>query len=76
MRTGLEACDRVGTFAYLESSNERNLPLHGRQGFRVTAEEALPGCGPMLWLFSAGEALDREPVYGDGTEACKRSRPF
>jgi ribosomal protein S18 acetylase RimI-like enzyme len=34
--------------AYLESSNERNLALYGRHGFKVTAEVVIPG-GPRIW---------------------------
>jgi GNAT superfamily N-acetyltransferase len=44
--TGLDA-DRVP--AYLESSNERNLPLYERNGFRVTGELQALGHGPTIW---------------------------
>lgn len=33
---------------YLESSNEENIPLYERFGFRVTQELQIPG-GPKLW---------------------------
>jgi ribosomal protein S18 acetylase RimI-like enzyme len=35
MRPVLERCDREGIPAYLESSNERNVALYERNGFRV-----------------------------------------
>ena len=41
--------DRIEGPAYLESSNERNLPLYERFGFRVTGEIHLPEGGPTLW---------------------------
>jgi GNAT superfamily N-acetyltransferase len=33
LRYALERCDRDGVPAYLESSNERNIPLYERHGF-------------------------------------------
>ena len=50
MRPILERCDRDGTPAYLESSNERNVPLYERNGFRVTEEVRLGRTGPAMWL--------------------------
>jgi ribosomal protein S18 acetylase RimI-like enzyme len=44
----LARVDADGMPAYLESSNERNLALYGRHGFRVTAEVVIPG-GPRIW---------------------------
>jgi ribosomal protein S18 acetylase RimI-like enzyme len=44
----LARVDAEGMPAYLESSNERNLALYGRHGFKVTAEVVIPG-GPRIW---------------------------
>lgn len=49
LRPVLERCDRERKPAYLESSNERNLPLYERHGFRVVSEVHLPDGGPPLW---------------------------
>lgn len=46
---GLEEADARGLPCYLESSNERNVPLYERHGFTVTAERRLPK-GPLVWL--------------------------
>jgi GNAT superfamily N-acetyltransferase len=46
----LEACDREGLPAYLESSKERNVPFYARHGFTVTHELDVPGGGPRVWL--------------------------
>jgi len=35
--------------AYLESSNQRDLPLYERFGFKVIQELSLPDGGPTLW---------------------------
>jgi ribosomal protein S18 acetylase RimI-like enzyme len=41
--------DATGVPAYLESSNERNLTLYERHGFRVVEEIRLLGTGPQVW---------------------------
>lgn len=46
---------RVEGPAYLESSNEANIPLYERFGFRVTDVITLPWNGPQVW-----------PMYRDG----------
>ncbi len=45
----LERLDANGESAYLESSNERNVPLYRRHGFEVTSELATH-LGPRVWL--------------------------
>ncbi len=50
MSAGLEAIDRAGLPAYLESSKESNLPFYRHFGFEVIAQvEPARGCPPM-WL--------------------------
>jgi GNAT superfamily N-acetyltransferase len=49
MRPILERCDADEQPAYLESSNERNVPLYERNGFAVIDVLDLPE-GPPLWL--------------------------
>jgi GNAT superfamily N-acetyltransferase len=44
----LEACDRDGVAAFLESSKERNIDFYARHGFRVTEEVRLLW-GPPMW---------------------------
>ena len=51
MKHALEACDRDGTIAYLESSNPRNMSLYERHGFEVIGEIQVgssPTLRPML----------------------------
>jgi hypothetical protein len=47
-----EQCDRERRLAYLESSNERNVPLYERHGFRVLREWRAPGDGARMWLMA------------------------
>jgi ribosomal protein S18 acetylase RimI-like enzyme len=49
MRPIIDQLDRDGVPAYLESSNERNVPLYERHGFRVTGIIDLPDDGPPIW---------------------------
>jgi ribosomal protein S18 acetylase RimI-like enzyme len=57
----LERADAEGTPAYLESSNERNVPLYERHGFRVRSVVDLPDDGPPVWL------MWREPRSASST---------
>lgn len=43
----LEACDREGVPAYLESSNAANVSLYERHGFRVLATLSVDGTPPI-----------------------------
>jgi GNAT superfamily N-acetyltransferase len=49
LREVLAGADTGGVPAYLESSNERNLPLYERNGFRVIGELQALGYGPTIW---------------------------
>jgi GNAT superfamily N-acetyltransferase len=49
LREVLADLDATGVPAYLESSNERNLPLYERNGFRVVGELPALGRGPTIW---------------------------
>jgi ribosomal protein S18 acetylase RimI-like enzyme len=49
LRAVLAGADTDGVPAYLESSNERNLPLYERSGFRVVGELEALGHGPSIW---------------------------
>lgn len=50
LKQGTRICDEQHMPAYLESSNELNVPLYQRHGFEVIAEESLPGGGPRVWF--------------------------
>jgi GNAT superfamily N-acetyltransferase len=49
LREVLADADAKGLPAYLESSNERNLPLYERNGFRVVGELRALDRGPAIW---------------------------
>jgi GNAT superfamily N-acetyltransferase len=49
LRPVLETCDRERLPAYLESSNDKNLPFYRRHGFRETGE-VTTHLGPRAWL--------------------------
>jgi GNAT superfamily N-acetyltransferase len=49
LREILAGADADGVPAYLESSNERNLPLYERNGFRVVGELQALSRGPTIW---------------------------
>ena len=46
----LDRCDADGVPAYLESSNERNIPFYRRHGFVVTGDVSTPDASVRLWL--------------------------
>lgn len=50
LKQGTGVCDEQHMPAYLESSNELNVPLYQRHGFDIIAEESLPGGGPTIWF--------------------------
>lgn len=49
LREVLSQADADRVPAYLESSNERNLPLYQRHGFQVVGEHPALGRGPTIW---------------------------
>jgi GNAT superfamily N-acetyltransferase len=71
LREVLATADTGGVPAYLESSNERNLPLYERNGFRVVGELRALGHGPTIWR------MWREPRPAPETAdvTCTPSRP-
>lgn len=50
LKAVLPRCDMQKMPAYLESSNEKNLPLYQRHGFEVFGEETLGEGGPRMWF--------------------------
>jgi len=52
LRQVTEICDRRRCPAYLENSNERNLALYERHGFRPVREWHVPGGGPPIWFMA------------------------
>jgi ribosomal protein S18 acetylase RimI-like enzyme len=50
LKQGTRICDDHGMPAYLECSNERNLPLYRRHGFEVRNAQAVAKKGPMAWF--------------------------
>jgi ribosomal protein S18 acetylase RimI-like enzyme len=50
LREVLTKADADGVPAYLESSNERNVPLYERHGFKVVDETRALGKGPKIYL--------------------------
>ncbi|MFI2029987.1 GNAT family N-acetyltransferase [Streptomyces buecherae] len=49
---GIEAAERAGLPAYLETSEARNVAFYQRLGFAVSAEVELPGGGPLTWAMT------------------------
>jgi ribosomal protein S18 acetylase RimI-like enzyme len=49
LREVLDRADAEGTPAFLESSNERNLTVYERAGFRVVESYQALGKGPTIW---------------------------
>jgi GNAT superfamily N-acetyltransferase len=50
MRPVLARADAEGVPCYLESSNERNVPLYERNGFETTKVVQVADDGPPMWL--------------------------
>lgn len=50
LQEGLLVCDERDMPVYLESSNERNLPLYERHGFEVRATAQVSKKGPTVWF--------------------------
>ncbi len=60
----LSRCDAEGVDAYLESSNERNIPLYQRHGFELCGEIHLPK-GPTIWpMLRHARALQQQHAGG------------
>lgn len=50
MQPVLARCDAEGLPAFLETAQERNLPLYRSRGFRELSRAALAGGGPMMYF--------------------------
>jgi len=50
LQQGTRICDERGMPAYLECSNERNLPLYQRHGFEIRNAQAVAKNGPTAWF--------------------------
>ena len=50
LEQGTRICDEHGMPAYLECSNERNLPLYRRHGFVVRNQQSIGKNGPTAWF--------------------------
>lgn len=50
LRETLSWCDRDRKPAYLECSNEKNLPLYRRHGFYVSGEYRVAPEAPLIWF--------------------------
>jgi ribosomal protein S18 acetylase RimI-like enzyme len=50
LKRGTRICDEQGMPAYLESSNELNVPLYQRHGFDIVHEQTIPSNGPTAWF--------------------------
>ena len=50
LRPVLSICDQEGIPAYLETSNELNIPFYEAKGFFVTKELEKNGDNPKIWL--------------------------
>jgi ribosomal protein S18 acetylase RimI-like enzyme len=50
LEQGTRICDAHGMPAYLECSNERNIPLYRRHGFVVRNRQAIGKNGPTAWF--------------------------
>ena len=50
IREGLARCDAEHMPAYLENTNETNIPFYRKHGFKVVDELKLAMQGPKLWL--------------------------
>ncbi|MFB4319734.1 GNAT family N-acetyltransferase [Actinomadura sp. 21ATH] len=49
VRPGIEAAERDGVPAFLETSTDRNVRFYQRLGFEVVSEYDLPDGGPRTW---------------------------
>ncbi|WP_051854461.1 GNAT family N-acetyltransferase [Streptomyces sp. NRRL B-1347] len=49
LRPGIEAAERDGVPAFLETSAEANVRFYERLGFEVTSDLTLPSGGPRTW---------------------------
>ncbi len=56
VRHGLDLARQGGAVAVLETAVPRNVGYYERLGFRVTADEDVPGGGPHIWFLRSDPA--------------------
>lgn len=66
LRPVLDRADAAGQPCYLETQNERNVPVYESLGFRLTTESEVPGRGLRMWTMRREPAGVHEESNGEG----------
>lgn len=62
----LDRADTARQPCYLETQNERNVPVYESLGFRLTSESEVPGRGLRMWTMRREPAGVHEESSGEG----------